>query len=236
MRTYIGRDVITADQQVPHQAPARRFDGRERADFSGTAPRLGAKLAVPQPPYGQVARPRLAGLLDAATRGRLTLLTAPAGWGKTALLSAWLRARNPAGPVCWLTADESDTGARFWLSLYAGLKSSGVTGLAWGATAQNGGPVGPNGVFNGTTALNARLAARTAGVAPHNGSARSAYGDGLRRAAPNSGPAAQNGTAHRHGRAVAGGPAGHVALPLPGLRPDGRRAGPTARAGRGRPG
>jgi LuxR family maltose regulon positive regulatory protein len=146
MRTYTRRDVITADQQASYPAPARRFDTRERADLSGVAPRLGAKLAVPHPPSGQVARPRLGALLDAGTRGRLTLLTAPAGWGKTALLSAWLRARNPAGPVCWLTADETDKGARFWLVFYAGLKASGATGLACrpGTSAQNGGPIGLN--------------------------------------------------------------------------------------------
>src|SRR5215471_6657086 len=50
---------------------------------------LGAKLHVPRPPPGFVARPRLTGRLDEGLSQRLILVCAPAGSGKTALLAAW---------------------------------------------------------------------------------------------------------------------------------------------------
>ena len=50
---------------------------------------LAAKLHVPRPPPGFVARPRLTGRLDEGLSRRLILVCAPAGSGKTALLAAW---------------------------------------------------------------------------------------------------------------------------------------------------
>src|SRR5437588_2331160 len=50
---------------------------------------LATKLFIPRPAPTLVARPRLIARLKAGTRRALTLVTAPAGWGKTTLLSAW---------------------------------------------------------------------------------------------------------------------------------------------------
>jgi LuxR family transcriptional regulator, maltose regulon positive regulatory protein len=62
-----------------------------------------------------VPRPHLFDRLDAGTRGPLTLITGPAGAGKTQLLSAWLAARPPAGPVAWLSVEPTDRRpGRFW--------------------------------------------------------------------------------------------------------------------------
>ena len=62
-----------------------------------------------------VARPRLFDRLDAGTRGPLTLITGPAGAGKTQLLSSWLAARAPDGPVAWLSLEPADGHpGRFW--------------------------------------------------------------------------------------------------------------------------
>ncbi|WP_433056279.1 LuxR C-terminal-related transcriptional regulator [Dactylosporangium sp. CS-033363] len=47
--------------------------------------------AVPDLPPGYVLRERVVAQLDAAVRAPLTLVTAPAGWGKTAALVAWAR-------------------------------------------------------------------------------------------------------------------------------------------------
>ena len=88
-------------------------------------PLLTSKLAVPPPPGGTVDRPRLYSLLDAGTRGPVTLLVAPAGWGKTVLLSDW--APTVTGPVGWLTLEPADTGERFWWYLHAALTASGLT-------------------------------------------------------------------------------------------------------------
>jgi LuxR family maltose regulon positive regulatory protein len=50
-----------------------------------------AMLTPPPPPrWGVLARPRLISRLDTALSHRLTLLTAPAGYGKTVLLGQWL--------------------------------------------------------------------------------------------------------------------------------------------------
>lgn len=92
-------------------------------------PLLTSKLAVPPPPNGTVDRPRLHSLLDAGVRGPVTVLVAPAGWGKTVLLSGWAGARHAAaeGPVGWLSLEPADTGERFWWYLHAALTSSGLT-------------------------------------------------------------------------------------------------------------
>ena len=45
-----------------------------------------------------VTRPRLIGRLDEGTGGKLTLICAPAGFGKTTLLADWiLRSELPVG-------------------------------------------------------------------------------------------------------------------------------------------
>lgn len=88
-------------------------------------PLLTSKLAVPPPPGGTVDRPRLHSLLDAGTRGPVTLLVAPAGWGKTVLLSGW--APTVTGPVGWLSLEPADTGERFWRYLHGALTASGLS-------------------------------------------------------------------------------------------------------------
>src|SRR5690606_23971795 len=65
-----------------------------------------AKLLQPQPGPWMIARPRLLELLDQATRFPLTIVTAPAGYGKTSLLSDW--ASRQQVPVAWYALDEAD--------------------------------------------------------------------------------------------------------------------------------
>jgi len=59
-----------------------------------------------------VHRARLAARLDLGMHGVLTLLSAPAGWGKTTLLADWLRSKtsgvSPGPAVAWLSLDEGD--------------------------------------------------------------------------------------------------------------------------------
>jgi hypothetical protein len=52
-------------------------------DTTETAGLLATKLLVPVPRWRPLARQRLFGLLDEAVKGPLTLLAAPAGYGKT---------------------------------------------------------------------------------------------------------------------------------------------------------
>jgi LuxR family maltose regulon positive regulatory protein len=98
-------------------------------DESVGVPLLASKLAAPPVPGGLVERPRLHSLLDDAARGPLTLVTAPAGWGKTVLLSCWLAAGGPGLPVGWLSVEPGDDGRHFWPYLRAALDSAGLPPL-----------------------------------------------------------------------------------------------------------
>jgi len=82
-------------------------------------PLLRAKLAPPALPDGLVERPRLRDLLAAGARGAVTLVAAPAGWGKTVLLTSWFRTAD--GPAAWLSAEPGDTDADFWRYVAAAL-------------------------------------------------------------------------------------------------------------------
>ncbi|HEV8151373.1 MAG TPA: hypothetical protein VGP78_00505, partial [Solirubrobacteraceae bacterium] len=76
---------------------------------------LVTKLVVPRPPPGLVVRPRLLGLLDRGALGPLTLVSAPAGWGKTALVSTWLAGGSAPGDPAWLSLGREDRDRRaFW--------------------------------------------------------------------------------------------------------------------------
>ncbi len=81
---------------------------------------LATKLHVPRPRPGFLARPRLLEHLTEATARELTLVCAPAGFGKTSLLGEWAR-RRPR-PVAWLSLDAADSDpARFWRYVAAAL-------------------------------------------------------------------------------------------------------------------
>lgn len=88
-------------------------------------PLLETKLFLPRPRRGVVARARLRERLDRGTEGKLTLVAAPAGFGKTTLLADWLAARSPvAASVAWLSIDPSDNdAASFWTYLIAALQT-----------------------------------------------------------------------------------------------------------------
>jgi LuxR family transcriptional regulator, maltose regulon positive regulatory protein len=73
---------------------------------------------APPRPKAAVQRPELYDRLDHGTQGLLTLVTGPPGAGKTLLLSTWLGARPPRGPVAWLSLEPSDgRPVRFWSEL-----------------------------------------------------------------------------------------------------------------------
>lgn len=75
---------------------------------------LAMKLHVPLPPLKVVARPHLIDRLDAGLSGRLTLVCAPAGFGKSTLLSEWLSVCPY--PSAWLSLDEGDSDPVAFLS------------------------------------------------------------------------------------------------------------------------
>ena len=67
---------------------------------------LRAKLYVPRGRPGAVARSRLYARLDEGVRRDLTVVSAPAGFGKTTLLADW--SRRSGLPVAWVSLDERD--------------------------------------------------------------------------------------------------------------------------------
>jgi LuxR family maltose regulon positive regulatory protein len=90
-----------------------------------STPLLATKLYIPPPRPEMVPRPRLLQRLDEGLRlgHRLTLVSAPAGFGKTTLLSAWVQSLQQ--PVSWLSLDEADDELhRFLTYLVAALQET----------------------------------------------------------------------------------------------------------------
>jgi LuxR family maltose regulon positive regulatory protein len=74
-----------------------------------------------------VRRGRLEDLLDDGVRGPLTLVSAPAGTGKTVLVSTWVAGAGSTGTIVWLSLDGDAIGpANFWHLFVAGLARQGV--------------------------------------------------------------------------------------------------------------
>lgn len=67
---------------------------------------LGTKLFIPRPRPQVVLRKRLIDCLDAGYEKRLILLSAPAGFGKTTLVSHWIHRRRI--PAAWYSIDTGD--------------------------------------------------------------------------------------------------------------------------------
>ncbi len=84
-------------------------------------PLLQTKLLIPPIRPKLVERPRLVERLNAGLAHRLVLVSAPAGFGKTTLLSEW--ATGAGQPIAWLSLDGEDNDpARFLIYLLAALK------------------------------------------------------------------------------------------------------------------
>lgn len=82
------------------------------------------KLYIPQPDPRIVFRPQLIERMnEGLARGcKLTLISAPVGYGKTTLVSSWLSSQN--NPVAWLSLDaEDDDTLRFWIYVVAALQT-----------------------------------------------------------------------------------------------------------------
>jgi LuxR family maltose regulon positive regulatory protein len=79
---------------------------------------LVSKFRFPHLPAALVSRERLLARLDAASACKLTVLAAPAGFGKTTLVRQWIDthpASDSSLPVAWVSLDAADNDpARFW--------------------------------------------------------------------------------------------------------------------------
>jgi len=74
-------------------------------------------------------------MLEASGTWRLCLVAAPAGWGKTTLLTEWARQAGDRHSVAWITLDETDDEPhRFWTYVVTALRTA-APDLGGGALA-----------------------------------------------------------------------------------------------------
>jgi LuxR family maltose regulon positive regulatory protein len=105
-KVYLGK----AEDLTPERLAEAAATLAGRVAGPAGLPLLATKLFVPRPRPDLVSRPRLLDRLDAGLDGgRCSLLSAPAGAGKTSLLAAWLARLDR--PAAWLTLDERDQAA-----------------------------------------------------------------------------------------------------------------------------
>ncbi|WP_166870919.1 LuxR C-terminal-related transcriptional regulator [Salinibacterium sp. ZJ450] len=109
---------------------------------------LATKLFIPAPRPQAVSRPRLVERLSDGLRAgrKLTLVSAPAGFGKTTVLADWiesLRQHEPDTRVAWLSLDEGDSDpARFLTYLLAAVHGAdGIPSDGLNSEARQGMPV-----------------------------------------------------------------------------------------------
>ncbi|KUM76529.1 transcriptional regulator [Streptomyces griseorubiginosus] len=92
---------------------------------SPTRPLLAVKQVIPPTRVGAVPRERLQRQLRLAET-RLTVVVAPAGWGKTSLLSGWATDPEEKRRIAWISLDESDDEpVRFWSYVLTALHDAG---------------------------------------------------------------------------------------------------------------
>jgi LuxR family maltose regulon positive regulatory protein len=85
-----------------------------RMDQLPTFDLLRTKLYRPRLAEDFIPRPRLLARLGRAAERKLVLITAPPGYGKTALIAGWLR--DSAVPTAWLSLGEGDNALSIFLS------------------------------------------------------------------------------------------------------------------------
>ena len=120
--TQVTPPVAPLPAQAHVLPPDHSPDPGHSADLSH-ANLLATKLFVPPARANLVARPRLFERIQAGLRDKLTLIAAPAGFGKTTLLSAWhATVAGGAWPLAWVALDSADNDPlRFWHYVIAAL-------------------------------------------------------------------------------------------------------------------
>ncbi len=95
---------------------------------SGRAPLIRSKFQPPALPRGLVSRSHLLGELTSGRSRALTLVCAPAGYGKTTLISQWIEVGTNSARFAWVTLDIGDADpTRFWTYLISALSEIAPT-------------------------------------------------------------------------------------------------------------
>ena len=118
-----GGTIPELQAEVPAEERSAALQGRV-PDTVTTSPSehhtpvLAPKLHLPRLHASLLTRSRLLTRLDTGLQGKLTLLSAPAGFGKTTVVSQWVadhRKRQHHPPVAWISLDPGDNDpVRFW--------------------------------------------------------------------------------------------------------------------------
>ena len=97
------------------------------AALAGSGPRLVHGKLAPPPGAAQVDRERLRRVLDEWPRHRVTLVCAPAGYGKTSLAAAWAAGQPAGAPAAWVSLGRADRDPhRFWSYALTALRRAGA--------------------------------------------------------------------------------------------------------------
>jgi LuxR family maltose regulon positive regulatory protein len=128
VREHSVREQSVQEQNGPvqavreHSRPVRAHTQAATKSPGQPQPRfLEGKLQVPQSHFPVLRRRRITALLDQAARNRVTLISGPAGAGKTVAASTWAAAPGQARRVVWVTLDAEDQQSWFWAYVCAGL-------------------------------------------------------------------------------------------------------------------
>ena len=102
-------------------------------------PLLETKLYIPGRHPGLLSRPRLVERLNQGAQRKLTLVSAPAGSGKSTLVAEWVAASRRA--AAWISLDPGDNNpALFWTYVVTALRTArpdvGESALSWLSSAR----------------------------------------------------------------------------------------------------
>ena len=118
---------------------------------------LATKLFIPSPGPAVVRRPRLIQRLDDGAHSKLTLISAPAGFGKTTLAAEWVAGCGK--PAAWVSFDEGDGNSTRFLQYVAAALQTVDARMGKGLSAMLGAPQPPSTEAALTTLLNEIAAA-----------------------------------------------------------------------------
>jgi LuxR family maltose regulon positive regulatory protein len=129
---YPQPDPAVGGFYIPYRGSCRQsaltLAGAISCPYNGAMPTavITTKLYIPAPRPNAVIRAELIARLNKGLHHRLTLISAPAGFGKTSLVSAW--SAGSGRPVAWLSLDDADTDlGRFLTHLVAALQTIAPT-------------------------------------------------------------------------------------------------------------
>nr|BBH86688.1 LuxR family transcriptional regulator [Thermosporothrix sp. COM3] len=118
-KQYIGRtSEVTIARLEEVTERFQHTEASQAAEHESIPPLLEVKLHPPRLPKGLISRPELFQRLDDWQSYRLTLLSAPAGFGKSTLLNQWLSERQTSIRAVWVALDSGDNDPlRFWYTI-----------------------------------------------------------------------------------------------------------------------